>query len=157
MKQPTVLACEGRCRGSAEIPNHPHCPHLPTNNSTFQLFANLWNGFAHGPSLCHKHTRQSAKNMQGICQASYVTTQPYQMLTACTMSFWIPPLKVFPDVLLKTENYTQISPCLITRILMTGNVGALNALNAKLIRHDSRATPENRKRDCGFFGHGLHH
>jgi len=27
--------------------------------------------------------------------------------------------RLFPDVLLKTENYTQISPCLIPRISMT--------------------------------------
>jgi len=44
--KPTVRAkADGYAdRGSAEIPNHPHCPgvftHLPTNNSTFQVFAN---------------------------------------------------------------------------------------------------------------------
>jgi len=42
-------------------------------------------------------------------------TQPYQMLTAsirykCTMSFWIPSLKEFPDVLLKNrELYTDFA------------------------------------------------
>jgi len=50
------------------------------------------------------------------------------------------------DVLLKTENYTQISPYLIPRISITKcngvPAGALNALSVKLIRHDSRATPE---------------
>jgi len=58
-------------------------------------------------------------------------------------------LKVFPDVLLKTENYTQISQLLdpqnFNDLKCNGvglPVGALNALSAKLIGHDSRATPE---------------
>jgi len=176
------------CRGSAEIPNRPHCPYvlrifqqttplskylqtsgmdLLTAIALTQAHKTIWKNMqgilrgyrqqqmhlCNGPMECVKQTQRWNHRRQKRCQASYVMT--YHHIRCWQQVGYEVLHNVILDTIIESvsrrfaenrELYTDfalLDPQNFHDLKCNGvPADALNALSAKLIRHDSRATPE---------------
>jgi len=55
-------------------------------------------------ALPNRRPKKTKKMPGELCDDTTISDAGSNEVAQCTMSFWIPSLKVFPDVLLKTEN-----------------------------------------------------